>query len=290
MLISKKTNQFLAIVKYGSITKAAEKINITPSALSQGLNELEYMIGRQLLNKTKNGMSLTNVGKYLHEQIYPHATALGEIFQNIRINSKNKNIVVKMDGIYYPAFQNKIPKIFSLIPKCTVSCVCEVVHNIKHEIKNGFSDIIISSIDIDLKNEDINKVTLNKEKVGIIIKKDTFDRHFDSKSLFKNEMLIQTASTIEHSSFINLRKRLENQGFSFKINPMEVIDAILMINEGLGFSFATQEFSKNNCLSKDVVFIDDVFDFDLHLKRNLYFLKKSTSDITKLISLIKQNT
>lgn len=287
MLVNKKTNQFLAAVKYGSITKAAEKINITPSAISQGISELEQMIGKSLLQKTKKGMALTNVGKYFHDEISPHVEALEKIFTAIKSNKKNKIVRIKSDGMYYPVIQEKLRPYMINHPRVMLSCTCEVVQSIKHEMKNGFSDIVISPSDIELDSDSIIKIPLEKERVGILVNKNLLDKHKNIKNLFKNEFLIQSLSTIEHVKFIQLKKRLFNDGFLIKENPMEIIDTIPWINEGLGFSFTTQEFVKSQSFNENVIFISKPFPYDLFIYRMMYFMKNTSADILEIASLFE---
>ena len=71
MFFSRKINQFFAVATYQSLVKAAEKINITPSALRHGINELENQIGKSLIKRSKNGMELTPAGKTLYERLSP---------------------------------------------------------------------------------------------------------------------------------------------------------------------------------------------------------------------------
>ncbi|WP_141008282.1 helix-turn-helix domain-containing protein, partial [Shigella sp. FC1967] len=65
MFFSRKINQFFAVASCQSLVKAAEQINVTPSALRHGINELESQIGKSLIKRSKNGMDLTPAGKTL---------------------------------------------------------------------------------------------------------------------------------------------------------------------------------------------------------------------------------
>lgn len=289
MLINKKTNQFLAAVKYGSITKAAEEINITPSAISQGISELEQIIGKSLLSKTKNGMTLTNIGKYFYDEISPHVEALEKILLTIKSNKINKVVRIKSDGMYYPVIQEKLRSYMTSHPRVMLSCTCEVVQSIKHEMKNGFSDIVISPSDIELNGDSIKKIPLGKERVGVLVHKNLLDKHKNIKNLFKNEFLLQTLSTIEHIKFIQLKKRLLNDGFLIKENPMEIIDAIPWINEGLGFTFTTQEFVKSQNFNEDIIFISKPLPYDLFIYRMMYFVKNNSMDVLEVASLFESS-
>lgn len=58
---------FITIAEMKSITVAAEKLNISPSALSNGLQKLEKELGYILFDRTAKGMLLTNSGVFFLE-------------------------------------------------------------------------------------------------------------------------------------------------------------------------------------------------------------------------------
>ncbi len=56
--------QFLAVVEQGTVSKAAEKLNITQPALSRSLQNLEYQLQVPLFIRSKNKVTLTPTGLY----------------------------------------------------------------------------------------------------------------------------------------------------------------------------------------------------------------------------------
>ncbi len=56
---------FLAVARYGNITKAAEELHLTQPTLSRQLNELETELGRQLFIRGKRRITLTEEGEFL---------------------------------------------------------------------------------------------------------------------------------------------------------------------------------------------------------------------------------
>ena len=63
---------FVRIVDAGSITKAAEQLNIAKSAVSRRLKDLETRLGSQLINRTTRQSNLTEAG----EQYYQRANSI----------------------------------------------------------------------------------------------------------------------------------------------------------------------------------------------------------------------
>ena len=58
---------FLAIVEAGSITRAAEKLALSKSVLSQHLKQLETELSTLLLKRTTRRQSLTDAGKHFYQ-------------------------------------------------------------------------------------------------------------------------------------------------------------------------------------------------------------------------------
>jgi len=60
---------FVRIVEAGSITKAAEQLNIAKSAVSRRLKELEERLGSQLISRTTRQSKLTQAGEQYYQQV-----------------------------------------------------------------------------------------------------------------------------------------------------------------------------------------------------------------------------
>lgn len=60
---------FVRIVEAGSITKAAEQLNIAKSAVSRRLKELEDRLGSQLISRTTRQSKLTQAGEQYYQQV-----------------------------------------------------------------------------------------------------------------------------------------------------------------------------------------------------------------------------
>lgn len=67
---------FHAIARHGSFTRAAAELEVTPSALSQALRQLEQRLGVRLLQRSTRKVGLTEAGRQFLARITP---ALAEI-------------------------------------------------------------------------------------------------------------------------------------------------------------------------------------------------------------------
>lgn len=83
---------FIAIVKNNSFTKAAEECNISQSAISQQMKELESSLGVSLLERKGRSFTVTDAGKYF----YTHSQ---DILEDVNQLINNTVKIVKDDQI-----------------------------------------------------------------------------------------------------------------------------------------------------------------------------------------------
>ena len=56
---------FKTVAEQGSFRKAADILGLTPSAISHAVSAMEGELGFTVLNRSKNGVTLTNYGEHL---------------------------------------------------------------------------------------------------------------------------------------------------------------------------------------------------------------------------------
>lgn len=64
-------NAFVAVAAEGSFTRAAARLGVSQSALSQTVRNLEERLGIRLLNRTTRSVSPTEAGDRLLAQVTP---------------------------------------------------------------------------------------------------------------------------------------------------------------------------------------------------------------------------
>lgn len=72
---------FIAAARLGNLSRAAESLNLTVSALSHQMRSLEERLGQQLLVRNSRGVSLTADGERLLERVAPHLDAIAQALQ-----------------------------------------------------------------------------------------------------------------------------------------------------------------------------------------------------------------
>lgn len=67
---------FAMAAQAGNLTRAAERLNVTVSALSHQMRALEERLGRKLLLRQPRGIALTAEGQRLYDNVRPHLEAI----------------------------------------------------------------------------------------------------------------------------------------------------------------------------------------------------------------------
>ncbi|KGI77669.1 LysR family transcriptional regulator [Oleiagrimonas soli] len=72
------------IARYGSFTRAARELDVTPSALSQSLRQLERQLGVRLLHRSTRRVGLTEAGREFLARIAPAMDVIDDAMENAR--------------------------------------------------------------------------------------------------------------------------------------------------------------------------------------------------------------
>jgi len=78
---------FEVVTRLGSISKAAEELSITPSAVSHQITNLEAQIGRRLFERTARGVELTPAGERYQQSLAGALAVIESAAENARAES-----------------------------------------------------------------------------------------------------------------------------------------------------------------------------------------------------------
>lgn len=85
---------FIRVVDAGSISKAAEQLNIAKSAVSRRLSELEERLQTKLIQRTTRKFHLTDAGKIYYDKALQVVDSVQEL--NDAVNDDNESIETKL--------------------------------------------------------------------------------------------------------------------------------------------------------------------------------------------------
>src|SRR3954452_7299123 len=87
---------FHAAARAGSVSRAAQELGVTPSAVSQQIAALEIHLGTSLMVKSGRRVVLTEAGERYFEMIAENIDQISEATQNVRGYRSVKPLVVRI--------------------------------------------------------------------------------------------------------------------------------------------------------------------------------------------------
>ncbi|MFP5527205.1 LysR family transcriptional regulator [Peptococcus simiae] len=92
----RKLHSLLIILKYGSMSAAAEELNCTQSAVTQMMNSLENELGFEVLKRTNRGIVLTKSGEMIMPFIEEASSALSALLKEAHKISSDSIPVIRI--------------------------------------------------------------------------------------------------------------------------------------------------------------------------------------------------
>ena len=140
---------FCEVVKYKNISKTAESMYISQSAITQSIQKLETVLGGKVFYRNKNGVELTEEGKNLYEYIKDSIETMSNaenIFSKyinlekgkIRIGGGNS----LLSSLIFDPFLTFIKK----YPDIDVSISSGITDNLMQKLANGELDIVVLNL------------------------------------------------------------------------------------------------------------------------------------------------
>ena len=135
---------FTRIVTEGSFLKAAESLNMSPSAVSHAVNDAESQLGFKLFNRTKAGVTLTENGRALHPAVLQLLGCEDSLNQTVDDLRGLRSGTVSL-GIFNSVCTNWMPEIFrrfaASYPEIRINIYEGSYDDVIYWIKNGFVEL-----------------------------------------------------------------------------------------------------------------------------------------------------
>ena len=96
----KDLENFRTVCEERSITKAARLLYITPQGLSKSIKNLESEWHTQLLNRTTQGITLTETGEYLYQHLPEFLNSYYNIYTNVQKIQQTQNREIDLLSAY----------------------------------------------------------------------------------------------------------------------------------------------------------------------------------------------
>jgi DNA-binding transcriptional LysR family regulator len=185
---------FLAVAREGSFTKAAARLGVTQSALSQTLRHLEARLGMRLLTRTTRSVSPTEAGERLIQTVGPRLEEVeAQLAALTALRDKPAGIVRlsagehAADAVLWPVIEKLLPK----YPDIKVEIV----------IDNGLTDIVAERLDAGVRLGE----QVARDMIAVRVGPDLRMAVVGAPSYFVGRKKPRTPQDLTEHSCINLR-------------------------------------------------------------------------------------
>jgi len=236
---------FLAVARERNFTRAAAKLGMTQSALSQIIRNLEERLGVRLLNRTTRSVTPTQAGERLFQSVGPKFT---EIDADLAVLSELREKpagTVRLTATEYAASEILLPSMRKLLPKYPDI-------NVEIIIDYGLTNIVAQQVDAGIRPGEL----VAKDMIAVRISPDLRMAVVGSPSYFAERKRPKTPQDLTQHNCLNLR--LPTHGgtlyaWEFEKNGREVnvrVEGQLVFNsaglllkgalQGLGLAYLTE--------------------------------------------------
>lgn len=245
---------FKTVADQGSFRKAADILGLTPSAISHAISSMEGELGFSVLNRSKNGVTLTNYGEHLLPYVNAVLNSDESLQQAIAEFNGLKQGKVKI-GCFSSVCTNWLPDIMHSFQKEYPGICIEVFQgtydDVAYWIKNGVVDLGFLSVS---SAADIPIEPLYKDPLLCVVPKGTVKQK-DSAYMEIDEMRNHQFVTQRECTDADIQNFLKENSLNVQSNYHVVDDlsTIAMVANGFGI-----------CLMPEMVMKDIPYEVDCY--------------------------
>ena len=223
----------------GSLTKAAEKLHLSQSALSHQLRDLEQELSVSVFNRVNKKLILTQAGKLLLDTSHDVLNEIGSLKRRISEISEGERGTIRLSTECYTCYHwlpNIIKEFKKEYPNVQVEIKTDDDHSTVSKLLNGELDIVLIHHEPEDPNISLNKI-LDDELVTIFCPEHSFaQKDVILPSDFKDQTLITHSKDFDSST---LNQKLLKR---YNIIPANIIyvqltgAALEMVKANLGIT------------------------------------------------------
>ena len=247
---------FIYVVKNKSVHEASKKLNLTQTAVTQRIRNLEKKLGTSLFVRSRKGMSPTNEGLILAKYCEKFKGLEGELLHQVKGSTNSINVRVCITASSSIIKARVIPNIYGLMKKYSnINFSFNVVDNGAEitYLKSGHSQFAILPQD-QVVNELDSKII---KPVQNILVANSLWKNRKLEDILINEKLIDfyqdEEATLNYFKKYNLFNYYKKNGHF--INNTDALLSLLI--NGLGYSVLPKAYIEDKLENKLLVNLND---------------------------------
>jgi DNA-binding transcriptional LysR family regulator len=185
---------FLAVARERSFTRAAAKLGMTQSALSQIVRNLEERIGVRLLNRTTRSVTPTQAGERLFSSIGPKFSEMDTELAALSELRERPAGTIRLTAGEYAASEILFPALSQLLPKYPDI-------NVEVIIDYGLTNIVAQQVDAGIRPGEL----VAKDMIAVRVSPDLRMAVVGSPSYFAERKRPKAPQDLTRHNCLNLR-------------------------------------------------------------------------------------
>ena len=185
---------FLAVARERSFTRAAAKLGMTQSALSQIIRNLEERIGLRLLNRTTRSVTPTQAGERLFLSIGPKFNEMDAELAALSELRERPAGTVRLTATEYAATEILLPALGKILPK-------HADIHVEVFIDYGLTNIVAQQVDAGIRPGEL----IAKDMIAVRVSPDLRMAVVGSPSYFAERKRPKTPQDLTSHNCLNLR-------------------------------------------------------------------------------------
>lgn len=135
---------FLIVVESEGFKTAAERLNKTPAAISMQVKRLESLLGKRVLERSNQGISVTSAGEVLREKGQRLLSLNYELLGDFRESDLRGRVSFGSPADYSPVILKKLIPVFRRdFPTASPTIVLDVSRILRSRVQSGSLDMAI---------------------------------------------------------------------------------------------------------------------------------------------------
>ncbi len=231
---------FLAVATHRSFHAAAVELEVTPSAVSHSVKNLEQRLAVRLFNRTTRSVSLTDAGEQLAAKLRPALSSISNALQEVDDFRGTPSGTVRInasEGAVRMVLRPLLARFLAAYPQVHLDIVCD----------GKLSDIIADGFDAGIRladavPQDMVAIRVSEPvRFAVIAAPEYFAAH--GRPMVPQDLLRHNCIRFRFDSGAIYRWEFERHGFAESINvtgPLTLTDQPLMVDaaiDGIGIAF-----------------------------------------------------
>jgi len=137
---------FVAVYEEQSFSRAAERVHATQSGMSTQVKNLEYRLGKDLLQRDRNSLKLSDAGKIVYEnglQVLQKISATEQLIEELNDEYFGDLNIGLIPTLTRTAFTNVIDEFKTLMPNVNVILTEEYSGSLLGRVNSGELDFAV---------------------------------------------------------------------------------------------------------------------------------------------------